>query len=369
MQLSETGIIYRNSIPHLTSRHGYFPSLVKLSSGTLVSTYTVGEAFEATDLHTEIARSSDGGATWENFGPVFRFPDGEPRCEACRITCLADDTIVALISTFDRASHPGEGLSNEKTLGLVDTRFYLAESSDAGATWSAPTPIDTPIEGPSFELCAPILTLDDRWLLATSTWRSWEGREPNGMKMVALVSHDRGATWTDSVDVMADSKGSRIFWESKIVALADGRLLAVAWVFDEATGTDLPNHYALSTDRGASWTVPRSTALSGQTLTPVALPDGRVLSIYRRLDQPGLWAELVGIEHTEWRHLDELALWGGNVDAGGGAKGGASGMVQAFQKLRFGAPTAILLDAHTVLAACWAYEECVSVIRWFRIEV
>ena len=60
-----TGILYRNPKPHVKSIHAYFPSVVVMPRGQMVAIYALGEAFEATNLHTYLARSSDGGQTWE----------------------------------------------------------------------------------------------------------------------------------------------------------------------------------------------------------------------------------------------------------------------------------------------------------------
>lgn len=86
--------------------------------------------------------------------------------------------------------------------------------------------------------------------------------------MVAFVSRDRGRTWPKYMDVMYETGGKNFFWESKIVEFSDGRLLAVAWVYDDVIHQDRPNHYAISKDAGQTWSKPASTGLLGQTLTP-----------------------------------------------------------------------------------------------------
>ena len=75
---------------------------------------------------------------------------------------------------------------------------------------------------------------------------------------MAFVSHDQGATWPEYVHVMNDPTGNIIYWESKIIEMPDGTLLAAAWAYDESTGQDLPNQYVLSGDGGATWSVPQN---------------------------------------------------------------------------------------------------------------
>ena len=45
----DTGILFENDLPHLRSRHGYFPGVVKISDGILMAAYVAGEAFESVD--------------------------------------------------------------------------------------------------------------------------------------------------------------------------------------------------------------------------------------------------------------------------------------------------------------------------------
>ena len=51
----------------------------------------------------------------------------------------------------------------------------------------------------------------------------------------------------------------------------------------------------LSGDNGRTFGAPRSTGLIGQTTTPFHLGDNRLLCVYRRKDELGLWAVLARI--------------------------------------------------------------------------
>ncbi|MEW6749437.1 MAG: sialidase family protein [Candidatus Latescibacterota bacterium] len=362
-----TGVVYRNPAPHVHSVHAYFPSVVALGEGEMLCSLVLGEAFEALNLHTYLARSTDGGETWELEGGIYPGTGARLTSDACRLTALGGGEVVAFMVRHDRSAHPHEGLANPATLGFVPTELLLLRSADGGRTWSAPSPLMPPLVGPAFELCAPVTPLrDGRWLLPTSTWRGWDGECPNGMKMVALVSPDRGRTWPHYVDVLRDPEGRVIYWESKIAELPDGRLLAVAWAYDEPAAADRPNAYALSADGGRTWSTPAATGLAGQTLTPVVLEDGRLLCVYRRMDRPGLWANLSHLEGDAWVNGECLPLWGADA---GGLTGASTSMVQNFQVLRFGAPSLARLDGGEVFVAFWCYEDCVSVVRWFRVKV
>ncbi len=363
----QTGVLYRNPQPHLKSRHAFFPSVAQLRDGELVATYMLGEAFEAVDNRVHLSHSTDGGETWTADGPIVDDLAGQLVSESGRITFTPSGELIALLHRHDRNDHPDEGLANPETLGFVPTQFDVARSADGGRTWTRPKRITPPLVGPSFELCCPITILSDgRWLLPTSTWRGWNGDFPNGDRMLAFVSTDEGKTWPQYIDVMRHERGEMMYWESKIVEFPDGRLLAVAWVYDNANSCDLPNHYAVSHDGGATWSAPKSTGLAGQTMTPLVLPDGRFISVYRRMDRPGLWCQLAHWDGDDWINDDAQPLWG--QDSAGLTQSDDS-MVSNFQVLRFGAPCLLQLADGHIFLAFWCYEDCVGIIRWFRFRV
>ena len=362
----ETGVLFRNPVPHLKSVHAYFPSVVPLKNGNLLASGMVAEAFEAVGARVHLFRSTDQGITWQHEGPQSHELEGQQISESGRLTRLADGRIVALLHRHDRTEHPDEGLVNPKTLGFVPTNFAISESADEGRTWSAAREIEPPLAGPAFELCSPITVLrDGRWLLPTSTWRDWNGASPSGNRMVALVSSDAGQSWPSYLDVMHHSSDKVLYWESKIVELSDGTLVAVAWGYDEATSKDLPNQYAVSRDGGKTWTAPASTALQGQTLAPFVLAHDRILCVYRRIDVPWLWAQVARLEGDRWINERTEPLWGHNQ---GGLTGSTSSMAQNFQVLRFGAPCITRLDDGKLFVAFWCYEDTVGMLRWFRFR-
>ena len=104
----------------------------------------------------------------------------------------------------------------------------------------------------------------------------------------------------------------------------------------------------------------------GQTLTPLVLDDGRVLSVYRRTDKSGLWANISRMEGDEWINEEEKPLWGFGVE---GLISQGSNMVKNFNVLRFGAPNVIRLHDGTIFVTFWAMEEYVSNIRWIKLKI
>jgi hypothetical protein len=362
-----TGILYKNATPHLKSVHGYFPSVAALPSGELLATYALGEAFEATNLRTYVARSGDGGQNWRQEGPLAAAATEGIVSEFARVSVAPDGELVVVLVRCDRTDHAEEGLANPATMGFVPTEVLLVRSVDDGRTWSKPLPIEPPLTGP-FELCTPLTFLrDGRWLWPTSIWQDWNGTRPSSGQMVAFASPDRGQSWPAYLDVMRCPDNNLTFWESKIVELSDGRLLAVAWCYDRAANADRPNQYAISCDGGSTWSSPESTGLQGQTLTPCLLANDRVLCVYRRIDQPGLWANLSHFEGNRWHNDGCQPLWG--YDSAAGLTAREANMTHTFNKLKFGAPALTRLADDAAYLAFWCYEDNVGIIRWSRFTV
>lgn len=367
MKILKTGLIYRNPMPHVHSVHAYFPSVVCMDNGEMLATGVLGEAFEAPNLRTHVFRSADAGETWNHEGLLYPGVRDRLTSDGARLTALGGGDLAVFMVRHDRTQHPHEGLTNPETLGFVPTELLVFRSADYGRTWSRPLTLEPPLEGPSFELCSPITVLrDGRWILPTSTWQAWDGRCPNGIRTIALVSNDAGKTWPEYWNVMAELQGKTYFWESKIVELPDGWLVALAWAYDAIAEKDRPNQYAVSTDGGRTWSPPMSTGLTGQTLTPMVLNDGRILSVYRRMDIPGLWACLARLEGDQWVTEAQIPLWGVETR---GLTGTSGNMSQNFAVLRFGAPSLARMPDGTVFGAFWCYEDYVSVLRWFKLAV
>lgn len=361
-----TGIIYRNPIPHVYSRHAYFPSLIMNEKGDLLVSFAIGEAFEAENLNTWFSRSVDGGLSWTT--PELLVSDTpEQVSQFARLSYFGNGETVAIINRCLRKDHTGEGLANPQNMGFVPTTILSMTSNDFGQHWTPLREIVPPIEGPCFEMCsAAVKTASGKWIWPTSTWRNWEGIEPNGMKMVAFVSEDAGATWPVYWNVMDRHTEKIIFWESKIVELKAGLLISLAWTYDETNGKDLPVHYAYSLNDGKNWSLPESSPLIGQTVSMLAIDEQRILVVYRRTDQPGLWACVCRFNNGALTMEHHHALWG-HRDATLVERSG--NMVQDFNELKFGAPSLIKCGQHEYMVAFWCYEKLVSNIRWIKFRL
>lgn len=355
--------MYRNPRPHLKSVHAWHPSVVQLDDGTLLAGFDLGEAIESLDYRTYTARSRDEGRTWD--APTRLFQDPEPRTSthSVRLGRTRDGEIVGFGGRFYRPD-PDEGLVNRANLGYTPMDLILVRSRDGGATWDGPETIRPPLVGPGFEVCHRVVELaDGRWLAPTATWKGWDGSAPNGMQAVALVSHDRGRSWPEWVTVADQYAAGVVSWEQGLTELPDGRLVAAIWCYDERAGRSLPSKYVVSTD-GRTFGPPRENGLRGETAKLLTLADGRVLCLYRRLDQPGLWAVLVQIDGTEWVTLAEAPVWRGPASGMHGQRPAGDEL----SGLKFGFPSMVRLTDGDVFAVFWCLEECIHNIRWVRVR-
>jgi hypothetical protein len=360
--LLDTGLVFRNPKPHLRSLHTWHPSLSLLPGGEFLATFDIAQAVEAFDYHTVVCRSRDGGSTWSDPAPLLPSPT-PGTTHSLRTSCMSDGTMVGFGAQWHR--RPDEGLTHRENLGFVPTDLIMTRSRDQGRTWAPHRVVTPPLAGPSFEVCHSVVELPDgRWLWPTSTWKGWDGDAPNGMKCVALVSADRGRSWPACLDIADNYAEGIIHWEVSLRPMPDGRLVAVTWSFHEPSGQTRPTRYTVAQD-GQTFIPPRPTGFLAQTCKILPVGGDRLLCVYRRNDQPGLWATLAEVKGEEWRNVDEAVLWRG---AASGMSGRSTNSDELCD-LRFGYPSPVLLPDGTVMIAFWCREDDVNNIRWLRVRV
>ena len=365
-RLIESGVVYVYPDSHLRTRNAFHPTIVDLGGGEMLCAFEMGEAVESFDYAAYRARSTDGGATWVYEGPILSETPETHRRHSLRLS-RAGSGLVAYGSRL-LSRDPSQGVLNRENLGYAPMEQILSRSSDGGRTWSAPEVIDPPLVGPAFETCHAIVELPSgRWLAPTSTWRGWDGSLPNGEKGLVLISDDQGANWPAyGVTFDGDAEGL-IHWEQSVVSLGGDDVLSVAWVYHSESGSHRPNRYAISHDGGATWGEPRETGIRGQTCKAVRLRDGRLLVACRRVDAPGLWADLVHLDGEAWLNGPAVPLWGASlVDSGMTGEGAGADELSGLQ---FGFPQMVQLEDGDVLLVFWCLEGWCSRIRWIRVAV
>ena len=370
IRILESGLLYANPKPFLRSRQAAFPTVVDLGSGELLASFTVGEAFESADGHTELSRSWDNGRTWIHEDRLPTSVAGHPASESGRLSMARDGSVLCFGPRYDRTD-PERSIGNAETNGMLDCEAVWQRSTDGGRTWSASQILPIPIPG-SYEIAAPIVALrDGRWLAPFSLFPNWEGKLATPERALAMVSRDGGATWPEMLTTLEDPAGHVVFWEQRLLEIGEEggrpRLLALAWAHDKSVGKDLPNHFALSED-GERFSTPRSTGIPGQTCSPAWLGDGRLLCVYNhRHGDAGVRARIVRFQpEAEWEPEEEVTLWGQPPALAGRSRGSA---VAEMNYLRFGFPMVLRLQDGAFLVSHWCMEDAQLVCRWTRLTV
>jgi len=180
---------------------------------------------------------------------------------------------------------------------------------------------------------------------------------------VALVSPDRGKTWPRYLNVMDDYANGVIHLEQSVIEWCDGRLLAVAWAFDERQGVSREIQFAFG-DAHRGFGPPQSTGLIGETAKIISLGDERVLCIYRRGDLPGLWAAVAQVQQGQWHTIEQQPIWQGERTGMSGQRSASDELAE----LKVGYPTLRPLSDGQILVAFWCCVEGLFQIRFVRLK-
>lgn len=357
--LIDAGTIYREA----RGLQGYYPRVVRLAERELLASFVASSAIESPDSHPRLTRSTDGGATWTDEGPVD--PSARARyTETGFLSAAPDGTLLCLGSRWAR--DPARPLVHPTTLGMAPNEPVLRRSSDGGRSWSAPEVLPRPYPAP-LEIATGLTALHDGTLLfSCATWREWDGSCPWGHRVTSMRSTDGGATWHGPIDIFHDPSSRVGCWEGRIAQLGAELLVATCWAHDWKTDADVPNRFALSRDAGRSWQPAAATPVLGQTGWPLRLTDTCLLFVYNHRRPPvGVRAQLAAVEGDRWVTLCDGEIWSPQ-DRRTGEIADGQYAVTGFQ---FGAPSALRLSADSVLVVYWCVINGRAGINWARARL
>jgi sialidase-1 len=364
MKVLERVVLFTNPMPHLRSRHGYFPGVAALPDGTLLALFSMGEAFESADSTTVAARSDDGGKSWVLEGPIReRTTTDLPVSDYMKPTVLADGRVMAMGYQFDRRD-PERAIGNPATGGVLPGDVIASFSSDRGKTWTPSRVV--PAGYPELiEVSGPCLQLRSGELLAGGAlFKRWDGTMPSGQKGVLLRSRDAGRSWSDD-GVYFDTPGHVVSpFESRFCEMQDGRIVALVWAYDQAKGVTLGNQVTVSRDGGRSWSAPQQTGIVAQSSSLIWLGGERLLTIHSHRSPPvGLVVRLVDVSDDRWRVVKESSIWTGH------GSDDFRSLADLALSVRFGQPSLVPLPDGVILAVHWSIEEGQGMIRTHRLSI
>ncbi len=257
-----------------------FPDVCRLADGRLLCVFYAGWQHVSLpdEAHPRGGRisgcfSSDEGATWS---PAFTVYDSSDDDRDPSVVQLADGRILCNFFILRKTADKWRGLGS-----------WLVESADGGATWSAARPVSP------YYSSSPVRVLAMRGDSAeTLVLGLYEEHGGDAWGAVTL-SQDGGRSWSPPVDI--PNGGLRLDAETDVVELNDGRLYAI-----QRTATE-DMRYAVSEDRGRSWTVSAPVGFPGHSPYLHRTPAGPIVCAHR-LPQTSL--------HYS---ADECKTWSGNV--------------------------------------------------------
>ena len=250
MEVVERGIVSA-AVPGTSRAFSTFPAFVVLADGRLVITYSIGSGKDTDDLDIELRRSTDGGRTWTE--PVTPFETSlEGRrgsLKAAPITRLDGDHLIVAGLWIDREAFPGQPLFNPETEGCLPMTVLLANSHDAGRTWTpwrvVPMPDDI---GPPSLTNAVLHLADGRLVLSIESNKPYLDTSKWFQRVVHLRSSDGGATWSAPETVLEDPTGRIANWDQRGAIAPDGRLVTFTWTYDFETAEYLNVRRRISAD-------------------------------------------------------------------------------------------------------------------------
>lgn len=200
------------------------------------------------------------------------------RSKAAPITVLDGDRLIMAALWVDREAFPGAPLFHPETEGCLPMAIVVADSEDAGRTWTPWRTVPMPPDVGPPSLTNPILRLrDGRLALSVETNKRYLDRSAWFQRVVYLWSEDDGRTWSTPRTVVADPTGRIANWDQRTGVAPDGRLVSFTWTYDFVDRAYLDIHRRLSTDGGATWSDPEALGVRDQAAHPAMLPDGRVV--------------------------------------------------------------------------------------------
>ena len=235
------------------------------------------EGTVGTDLDILYSLSVDSGVSWAAPAPLNTNAASDSSFDS--LPQLTTDGKGVWIAVWISNNELDEGLG-------IDDDILFARSTDNGTTWSDPLPLNTNAVGFGGADLSPQLTTDGagNWLAVWDSKETLEGAIGNDFDILFAISTDDGASWTapEPLNTNAAVDSGDDAWP-QLTTDSSGNWVAV-WASDDdldgTIGRDRDILFAQSTDNGASWTAPKplntnAASDDGFDLGPELTTDGK----------------------------------------------------------------------------------------------
>jgi len=349
-----------------------FPLCALLGDGSVCCVYRQGTEKYSTDGVLVAQSSQDMGNTWSPAVPVF---DGRQSDKA--LTVVSAAPCVSREGTLLVVFNAVEGLPADVYMFSVEgkpfpRRLCSSRSTDRGQTWQPPDLIDLPefywpaitskpVTLPDGEICMPV-----------------EYKLPSGVIGTGMAfSSDDGKTFASPVTVAADSSARLNLCDARFDCLPDGRLLCHLWTFLQENEQTIEVHQSYSSDKGRTWTKPKSIGFVGQITAPLSLPGGQLIAASNYRHPPDgirLWVSLDQGEH--WNLDEPIQMWDlaagrmvGKVIDPGQTLTGKDGIWDTLPSFTFGTPDLLALPDGSLLLTYYATLNEIIHVRACRFQI
>ena len=242
-------------------------------------------------MDTLTARSTDGGATWTTPTPLNSNAASDSGDDWARQ--IASDGAGNWVAVWE---------SDDSLFGTIgdDWDILAARSTDGGATWTDPVPLNSNAAADSGWDMIPQIAADSagNWVAVWSSSDNPGGTIGDDWDILTARSTDCGATWTAPVSLgSAAASDSGDDWAPQITLDSEGNWGAV-WGSSDSLGGTIGDDWdilaARSTDGGVTWTDPtpwssNASSDSGSDIVPRIEVDsaGQWVAVWQSSDSLG----------------------------------------------------------------------------------